>query len=264
LTPYYQDEQVTLFHADVREVDACGKAECVVFSPPYNVDISYDGMSDALAWPEYRDLATAACRLTARSLVDNGRTWVNVTPVVPAAVATEACVAYERISLLAIWSNALNDAGLGIWDYIAWTTPKGPGCAWGSWRSPSGPNLRGEWETVIAAAKGGWLRPTPAEMVGWRDQISDWMPLTTNVWRIPPARRNGHPAPFPLELACRTIRLSTWPAETVLDPFAGSGTTLEAARRVGRRAIGIEASERYCELTAERLSQTTFDFGGAA
>jgi DNA modification methylase len=84
------------------------------------------------------------------------------------------------------------------------------------------------------------------------------------VWRIRPARRNGHPVPFPVELACRVIRLSTWPRETVLDPFAGSGTTLEAARRLGRRAIGIEVSERYCELTAQRLAQMPFDFEGAA
>jgi DNA modification methylase len=84
------------------------------------------------------------------------------------------------------------------------------------------------------------------------------------VWHITPARRDGHPAPFPVELAARCVRLSTWPGETVLDLFAGSGTTLVAARRLGRKAIGVEASERYCELAAGRLSQMSFDFGGAA
>jgi site-specific DNA-methyltransferase (adenine-specific) len=69
---------------------------------------------------------------------------------------------------------------------------------------------------------------------------------------------------MPVEVARRCIRLSTWPGEMVLDPFAGSGTTLLAARQLGRRAIGIERSEAYCALAADRLSQTAWDFGGAA
>jgi site-specific DNA-methyltransferase (adenine-specific) len=65
-------------------------------------------------------------------------------------------------------------------------------------------------------------------------------------------------------VARRCIRLSSWPGETVLDPFAGSGTTLLAARQLGRRAIGVEASERYCELAVERLAQGELAFDGAA
>ena len=83
---------------------------------------------------------------------------------------------------------------------------------------------------------------------------------------IAPAARvpGGHPAPFPVELARRCIRLSTWPGEVVLDPFAGTGTTLVAARQLGRRAIGIEASEAYCAQAVDRLAQGAFDFHGAA
>ena len=94
--------------------------------------------------------------------------------------------------------------------------------------------------------------------------MGDWQALCSTVWNIPPARREGHPAPFPVELARRCVRLSTWPGETVLDPFAGSGTTLLAARQLGRRAIGIERSERYCQLAIRRLAQTSLDFRGAA
>jgi site-specific DNA-methyltransferase (adenine-specific) len=69
---------------------------------------------------------------------------------------------------------------------------------------------------------------------------------------------------MPVEVARRCVRLSTWPGEVVFDPFAGSGTTLLAARQLGRRAIGVERSERYCELAVRRLAQTGLDFEGAA
>jgi DNA modification methylase len=66
---------------------------------------------------------------------------------------------------------------------------------------------------------------------------------------------NPHPAPMPLELAQHLVALGSWPTETVLDPFAGSGTTCLAARQLGRRAIGIELSQEYAKLAAKRLSQ---------
>lgn len=65
----------------------------------------------------------------------------------------------------------------------------------------------------------------------------------------------GQPAPHPAELPMRATRLSTWPGETVLDPFMGSGTTLRVAKDLGRKAIGIEVNERYCEIAAKRLAQ---------
>lgn len=72
-----------------------------------------------------------------------------------------------------------------------------------------------------------------------------------DVWRINPDRKNRHPAPFPIDLAKRVIGSTN--ARTVLDPFAGSGTTLLAAQQLGRQWVGIERSEAYCQMAEERL-----------
>jgi hypothetical protein len=81
----------------------------------------------------------------------------------------------------------------------------------------------------------------------------------SDVWRIPQDSDNPHPAPFPIGLPARAIE--TTAPRLVLDPFAGSGTTLRAAKSAGVRSIGIEISEAYCEMAAKRLSQKAFDFG---
>lgn len=283
MTPYYEDEWVTLYHGDARgEWESSGKrghwpvdegsVACVVFSPPYNVGLDYDEHDDVMPWDGprgYRSLAHSVAVETHRALIEGGRAWVNVTPVVPtspiAAGDHSGRGTNPRVSLLGIWTTVLEEKGLGIWDYVAWPTPRGPGCAWGSWQSPSGPNLRGEWETIIAAHRGPWAREHPAEFKGWQDGVGKWIDLCSNVWRMQPEqRRDGHPAPFPDDLPSRCIRLSSFPGELVVDPFAGSGTTLLAARALGRKAIGIEMSERYCEIAASRLSQSVLDFGGVA
>lgn len=70
-----------------------------------------------------------------------------------------------------------------------------------------------------------------------------------------------HPCPKPDDYMRWIVGKVTLEAETILDPFAGSGTTLVAAKNMGRKAIGIEIEERYCEIAAKRLAQEVFDFG---
>jgi DNA modification methylase len=72
--------------------------------------------------------------------------------------------------------------------------------------------------------------------------------------------RNGHPCSRAMKHMEFLVRWWSEPTDTVLDPFCGSGTTLAAAKNLGRRAIGIEIEERYCEIAAKRLSQEVFDF----
>lgn len=78
--------------------------------------------------------------------------------------------------------------------------------------------------------------------------------LLTNVWKYAPDNRNEHPAPFPLSLAKDHILSWSNEGDTILDPFLGSGTTLLAAQELGRKGIGIEISEEYCEIARKRLA----------
>ena len=93
--------------------------------------------------------------------------------------------------------------------------------------------------------------PAHRARVGWR----------YNWWLI--ANRTdgcGHPAPMPYQLTADHALTWTQANEIILDPFMGSGTTLVAAKNLGRKAIGIEIEEKYCEIAAKRLSQEVFDF----
>jgi len=83
----------------------------------------------------------------------------------------------------------------------------------------------------------------------------------TDVWHFSPCRNHlGHPTQKPIELISYIIKLSCRPGGTILDCFAGSGTTGRSAKNLGRKCVMIEKDERYCEISAKRMRQETFDF----
>lgn len=263
--PYYDDGQVTIYCADAARLPLADESVAsIVCSPPYNVGIGYDLHDDRLSPDAYWERVAGWATEMHRVAQPGARMFLNVAPVVALdAEPADHHSGYadkDRLPLARVWGNHLSLAGLRDVDQIAWCSQRGNGTAWGSWESPSAPNLRGDWETILVHTKGTWSRQVPAGCEGWRDTLGGWPELVSNVWTIQPERRGGHPAPFPVELAMRCVRLSTWPDEVVLDPFCGSGSTLVAAKLLGRRAIGVEISEAYCELAANRCGQGVLDF----
>lgn len=235
--------------------------DCIVTSPPYNVGVAYEGVSDSLEPRHYTDRAMASANEMFRVLRDNRRLWLNVVPAAtfddlerPAGWHSGRTKA-PRLPLLYEWQKALTYVGFSLIDVVAWTRVGNNSTAWGSFQSPASPNLRGDWEAIIIGCKGKWARETPETFRNWKDDIGSWPHLASTVWTFPPAPRVDHPAPFPIELPRRCIRLSTWPGESVLDPFSGSGTTVRAAVELGRHGIGVELSETYVARARERGTQ---------
>jgi len=75
------------------------------------------------------------------------------------------------------------------------------------------------------------------------------------IWNITGASTRNHPAPFPLELASRLVRMFSFQDDTVLDPFCGTGTTMVASLRYGRNSIGIDIDPEYCRMAARFLEK---------
>ncbi len=149
-----------------------------------------------------------------------------------------------------------DDLGLHQRGEIIWQKAEGAtgSVAWGSYRKATNPVLRDLTERVVVASKGRFDRVQPK---GRQSTMSadDFMEATLDVWKISPesARRVQHPAPFPVELPRRLIDLYTYEGDAVLDPFLGSGSTLVAAERTGRRGFGFDLDPHYCQIAQARL-----------
>lgn len=219
--------------------------DCVALaftSPPYNVGKDYDA---DLSLAQYLALIRQVAGEVYRVLKPGGRYVVNIAnlgrkPYIP---------------LHAHFYQVHQAVGFLPMGEIIWQKGKAArsSCAWGSWRSARSPRLRDIHEYLLVFAKEQYTRPERGDS----DISSDeFMQATLSVWNIRPesARKVGHPAPFPLALAERVIRLYSFAGDLVLDPFCGSGTTCVAAARLGRHYLGVDISTEYCDLARKRLS----------
>jgi site-specific DNA-methyltransferase (adenine-specific) len=100
---------------------------------------------------------------------------------------------------------------------------------------------------------GGYRKPTQAQREAsklTKEEFDRWF---QQIWNITGASTKHHPAPFPLELARRLVRMFSFVGDTVLDPFCGTGTTMVAAMQADRNSIGVEIDPEYCRMTARYL-----------
>jgi modification methylase len=132
---------------------------------------------------------------------------------------------------------------------------------------PYEPNaiIKNDMEFILMQRKpGGYRKPSNAQRDASRiskDEFDSWF---QQIWNIPGASTKHHPAPFPLEMATRLVRMFSFVGDTVLDPFCGSGTTMIAAFQTGRNSIGVEIDPDYCRMVARYLKAETLNLFSSA
>jgi DNA modification methylase len=205
-TPYYEDDAVTIYHGDCRDVlPHLGlETDLLVCDPPYNVGCIYDEHNDRMAPDEYETWC---------------REWWRYCQI-----ATRRQIVFP------------GHGNLPMWWRLGDIKPSGVGC----WYKPGNPASGGvfqhcEWEPYLLFGRARGLPDVIRATVNRQAGVGD------------------HPCPKPLKLYKAILAKSK--AESVIDPFMGSGTTLRAAKDLGLPAIGIEISERYCEIAVRRLAQ---------
>lgn len=212
-----------------------------VTSPPYNLGKPYEprrSHEEYLAWT-----AGWLRRLRESALVDS-RVCLNIPLDTKDKVPMYADVL--RVALATGWQYRTTI----IW-HDGYTKKR---TAWGSWRSASAPNIPTAAEMIIVLYAEQWTRAGRGTSDISAEEFMSW---TSGVWSFPPesAKRIGHPAPFPLELPKRCIKLFSYVGDQVIDPFLGSGTTALAAQMLNRRFFGIEFNPDYLPIIQKRLAQ---------
>lgn len=249
MTPYYQDETVTLYCGAARDVvPSLGRFDAVVTDPPYG--------STPLAWDVWPD------------------GWPTL---VGEHAASMWCFGPVRMLLEHV--AEFDAAGWRFSQDIVWRKPNGTGIAPARFRrvhETATHWYRGRWSDIhhqtprvagIGPRKQGAIRraagpvtQNPQDATSWSDDGTRQAPSVIDAANLH-ARQPINPTEKPVGLLELLISYAVVPGGTVLDPFAGSGSTAVAARHIGRRAVLVEAREQQCEATALRLAQGYLDLG---
>src|SRR3989338_748291 len=218
----------------------------MVTSPPYNVGKEYDA---DLSLEDYLAMLRKVLNETHRVLVNGGRVCINIANI----------GRKPYIPLHSYIIQIMNELGFLMRGEIIWdkSASAGTSTAWGSWQSATNPILRDVHEYILIFSKGTYSR----QKNGRPDTIEkeEFLEYTKSIWSFPAvsARKIGHPAPFPIELPLRLIKLYTFEGDVILDPFMGSGQTALAAIKAGRNYEGYDLNKEYCNLAEERIRQVT-------
>ena len=212
-------------------------------SPPYNVGkLSDNNLSDEDYWKLMRQCFKEVYRVTE----SGGRLVLNV-----ANLGRKPYIPFSNM-----FTDLMLDLGFLMRGEIIWQKSKGANAnfAWGSWLSASNPVIRDIHEYCLVFSKEGMSKGSKGKSTIEKDEF---MESTLSIWNINPARAKkiGHPAPFPVELAERFINLYSYEKDLILDPFIGSGTTALAASKLKRSYIGYEVNAEYCKLAEKRLAE---------
>lgn len=225
MKPYYQDSHVTIYHGDAHEsVPLVGSVAAVITDPPYNAINRSAGL-----------------RRYDKGTADSAPIDIPRLADVFVGAATGSFYVFCSDEQYTTWTMAFKERGLST-RICAWT------------KTNPAPVL-GELMWLSAMELCVFARKSKATFNEF---------CARPVWEGPSETREmpDHPTPKPIWLMQRLVLASTNEGDVVLDPFAGSGTTLRAAKDLGRKAIGIELEEKYCEIAAERCRQEVLDLGG--
>ena len=252
MKPYYERGGITIYHGDAREILPQLEAASVDFvftDPPYghnnnNGDLAHKweealGVSKPLALDEFEARPIANDGPEANELVRWAYGELNRLLKPGSCCCCCCCGGGGPDPQFARWSLWLDEA-IGFKQAVVWDKG-GLGMGW---------HYRRNYELVLVAEK-------PGAACKWYG--GNKVPNVLRLNGIKPSAED-HPTPKPLSLPLWFLQLHSLPGDLVLDPFMGGGTTLVAAKDLGRRAIGIEIDERWCELTTKRLSQEVFAF----
>lgn len=228
--PYYSDDLVTLYHGDCRDILPTLVGDALITDPPYGVGLTarhrrVAGQSGSV------DIAPASV------LYDDDPDEVR------ALLAEVIPMALERVTRALIFPGTTM-----MFDY---PTPAGIGCVY----SPAGGGYTSWGFNCFSPVFYYGPDPFLANGEGHRPN--------SMIHRSSKPEYFDHPCPKPLSWMNWAVNRASRDGETVIDPFAGTGTTLIAARHSGRHSIGIELEEHYCEIAAKRLAQGVL-FGDVA
>lgn len=221
----------------------------MVTSPPYNVGKEYD---KDFTLEEYLKLLKNVWKEVHRVLVPGGRVCINI--------ANLGRKPYIPLHSLII--QTMLDIGFLMRGEIIWNkaSSASPSTAWGSWCSASNPTLRDVHEYILVFSKDMFTRYKKEDKKSTITK-EEFLEFTKSIWsfKAEPARKIGHPAPFPIELPYRLIQLYTYEGEVVLDPFIGSGQTALAAIKTKRHYIGYDINKDYVKLAKRRIKEFSLD-----
>ena len=246
--PYFKNERLVIYNQDILTINNIPKSyvDLIVTSPPYNVDIHYNSHADDLSYEDYLEFTQKWIKKCFELTKNEGRFLLNIP--------LDKNKGGQK-SVGADITKIAKDIGWKYHSTIIWNEGNiSRRTAWGSFMSASAPYVIAPVELILVLYKDSWKKISGSRKNDiTKQEFMDW---TNGVWTFNGQSKKGaggHPAPFPIELPRRCIKLFSFIDDIVLDPFLGSGSTLIASYLHGRKGIGVDIDEKYCDIAIDRL-----------